>query len=118
VFFVFLCKNYLQEQLFPYGVVPFIRMTHGAKGPFPLFRRNLYCLRSWLEAGMALSCRVCGYSNYRISRFRMPDLMHLMLLRLPARCRNCDERTFVSLRHYLVLLRAHKERHKADPVTK
>lgn len=67
---------------------------------------------------MALSCRVCGFSNFRISRFRMPDLTHLLLLRLPARCRNCDERTFVSLRHYLVLLRARKERHREHPVTK
>ena len=67
---------------------------------------------------MAPSCRVCGFSNFRISRFRMPDLAHLILLRLPARCRNCDERTFVSLRHYLALYRTHRERHRVPPVTK
>jgi len=67
---------------------------------------------------MALSCRVCGFSNFRISRFRTQDLTQLILLRLPARCRNCDERTFIPLRHYLVLLRARKERHRVHPVTK
>jgi hypothetical protein len=69
---------------------------------------------------MEITCRFCGFSTFRTSRFRFKksDLGHLLLLRLPARCRNCDERTFVPLRLFLSLHRAHKERLKEHPSTK
>jgi hypothetical protein len=56
-------------------------------------------------------CRVCGFSNFRTSRFRFQksDLAHLLLLRFPVRCLNCDERSFTSLKNFLAVRRARKE---------
>ena len=69
---------------------------------------------------MAMFCRVCGFSNFRTSRFRFhaPDLAQLFLLRLPVRCINCDERVFISLGQFLSVRRARKERHREHHSTK
>ena len=63
---------------------------------------------------MARYCRFCGLSNLRTARFRFQasDLLRLLLLRLPVRCLNCDERGFASLRQFLKLRKARKARHK------
>lgn len=68
---------------------------------------------------MAIFCRLCGYSNFRTSRFRfqMLDLAHLLLLRLPVRCLNCDERAFTYFKNYLAVRRARKERHRVHHST-
>lgn len=61
---------------------------------------------------MAIYCCVCGLLNFRTSRFRSSDLSQLLLLRLPVRCLNCDERTFASVSQFLRLRREHKARHR------
>jgi hypothetical protein len=68
---------------------------------------------------MTIHCRVCGFSKFRTSRFRLkiPDLTHLLLLRLPVRCLNCDERSFTSLKKYLGVRHERKERHREHPST-
>ena len=69
------------------------------------------------EVAMEVFCRFCGLSNFRISRFRFraSDLSRLLLLRLPVRCMNCDQRIFLFLPQFLKLrneLRVrHQERH-------
>jgi hypothetical protein len=52
---------------------------------------------------MALYCRFCGLEKFRPShfRFRPSDLGQLLILRLPVRCLNCEERTFASLYQFL-----------------
>lgn len=62
---------------------------------------------------MATYCRTCGLSNFRTSRLRASDLSRLLLLRLPVRCLNCDERAFTSLNQFLKVRRARKARHRA-----
>lgn len=63
---------------------------------------------------MALYCRTCGISNFRIShfRFRSKDLLRLLLLRLPVRCLNCEERAFASLSQFLKVRDERKERRR------
>jgi hypothetical protein len=65
-------------------------------------------------------CRLCGFSNFRTSRFRFQksDLGHLLLLRLPLRCINCDERSFTSLAQFLSVRRARKALHKEQSSAK
>ena len=69
---------------------------------------------------MALYCRTCGMSIFRIShfRFRSSDLSRLLLLRLPVRCMNCDERRFASLRQFLKVRdeRSLRRRERRDTV--
>ncbi len=48
---------------------------------------------------MRLSCHRCGYSDFRLSRFRSSDLINLLFLRYPVRCRVCK------LRQHLFILR-------------
>jgi hypothetical protein len=68
---------------------------------------------------MELCCRFCGLSDFRISRFRFRalDLSRLLLLHLPVRCVNCDQRAFIFVPQFLKLrneLRARrKERHSS-----
>lgn len=61
---------------------------------------------------MAIFCHTCGTSNFRTSRLRASDLPHLLLLRIPVRCLNCDERAYTFLTHFLRLRREHRERHR------
>ena len=69
--------------------------------------------------GWYVFCSLCGFSNFRTSRFRfkMQDLAQLLLLRLPVRCLNCDERAFTSLKNYLAVRRVRRERHRVNPST-
>jgi hypothetical protein len=41
---------------------------------------------------MSLFCRYCGTRNFRISHFRRADLLRLLILQYPVRCRECLER--------------------------
>jgi hypothetical protein len=68
---------------------------------------------------MAIFCRLCGYSNFRPSRFlfKLPDLAQLLLLRLPVRCLNCDERAFTFFKNYFAVRRSRRERHRVNPST-
>jgi hypothetical protein len=43
---------------------------------------------------MSLVCRHCRVQNLRISRFRKTDLVRMLLLRYPVRCRECLERDY------------------------
>lgn len=43
-----------------------------------------------------MRCPYCGASHFRLSRLRISDLIHLLRLRYPVRCRLCRERTHVS----------------------
>ncbi len=46
---------------------------------------------------MPLRCGMCGLSNFRVSRLRKRDLLHLFLLKFPVRCRECSRRDYVSI---------------------
>jgi hypothetical protein len=77
------------------------------------------CLfRQKLETGMKHdSCRICGSSRFHPSHFRQKDLWQLLALRLPARCMNCNERTFLSFLQMLKLRNARKvRRQEISPV--
>jgi hypothetical protein len=41
---------------------------------------------------MSLVCRHCGTRRFRISRLRKADLVRVLLLQYPVRCRECLER--------------------------
>jgi hypothetical protein len=42
-------------------------------------------------------CHFCGGASLRRSRLRFSDLLWLLVLRLPVRCRRCSKRQFVFL---------------------
>jgi len=93
-----------------YGVVSFSGLVMTTWSIFlPLLR--LFLVWS-LEVKMAFHCNLCGFFDFRTSRFRfkLRNLANLLLLRFPVRCLNCDERKFTSLRNYLAVRRAQKER--------
>jgi DNA-directed RNA polymerase subunit RPC12/RpoP len=46
---------------------------------------------------MPYRCRKCGQSTVRISQFRLKDIVRLILLQSPVRCRTCRNRYYVSL---------------------
>lgn len=43
---------------------------------------------------MEKSCLCCGSEDLRLSRVRRSDLLRLLTLRLPIRCRICRQRDF------------------------
>jgi hypothetical protein len=43
---------------------------------------------------MPIRCGMCGFSDFRVSRFRKADIAHLFLLQFPVRCRACQRRDF------------------------
>jgi len=65
---------------------------------------------------MAKYCRVCGFSCFRTSRFhfQISDLLHLLLLCLPVRCSNCNERAYTSIKQFLDVRRARKARRRKN----
>jgi len=46
---------------------------------------------------MTAHCRACGSKNLRPSRLQLKDLVYLIILRYPVRCRTCRERFSVSI---------------------
>jgi hypothetical protein len=61
---------------------------------------------------MVLYCRFCGLEKFRPShfRFRPSDIARLLILRLPVRCLNCEERTYAPLNQFLKLRNEYKMR--------
>ncbi len=53
-----------------------------------------------------MTCSHCLSTEFRLSRFRWPDLESLALLQYPVRCSKCNSRAFVGLPLALVLLQA------------
>src|SRR5450631_3416886 len=43
---------------------------------------------------MSIHCKFCGSTDLRISRFRMKDAAHLIVLQYPMRCRVCRDRAY------------------------
>ena len=46
---------------------------------------------------MTIYCHACGSRNLRPSRLQLKDLVYLLILRYPVRCRNCRKRFSVSI---------------------
>jgi hypothetical protein len=44
-----------------------------------------------------MNCPYCDSSKVKRSRVRVKDLFQFLFLRLPVRCRNCQERGYVSV---------------------
>jgi hypothetical protein len=42
-------------------------------------------------------CSYCGSTELRLSRFRRGDLVKLVFLKRPVRCRLCSKRTYANL---------------------
>jgi hypothetical protein len=61
-----------------------------------------------------MECKLCGSTKFRVSRLRLPDLSHLIVLHYPIRCRVCYKREFVSLLKALKIRRANKARHEEE----
>lgn len=45
---------------------------------------------------MPICCFHCGSKNLRPSHLRAKDLVYFLLLRYPARCRDCRQRIYLS----------------------
>lgn len=56
---------------------------------------------------MSIHCQFCCSTDLRISRFRLKDIVHLMILHYPVRCWVCRERA------YLPILQIFKNRRDA-----
>lgn len=46
---------------------------------------------------MEMSCVECGASRFRLSRFRISDILRLLAFRYPIRCVECKRRTYASV---------------------
>ncbi len=59
-------------------------------------------------------CPYCQSDSLRKSKFRAGDFFQMLLLRLPVRCRNCQERSYVSISMSRQLQRESIIRHAQD----
>jgi len=57
------------------------------------------------------TCRLCGLSDFRVSRFRSTDLSHLFAFQYPVRCRKCGIRDYTSLLEAIKFKRESVKRH-------
>ena len=65
-----------------------------------------------------MKCPYCGSSRFRLSHLRFSDLVHLLVVRYPVRCRLCRERMYAFLPDAL-RLRGSLHASKADaPIEK
>ncbi len=55
-----------------------------------------------------MNCIYCGSSKIRTSRFRLKDLVRLLLFQFPVRCRACNERDYAGFLLVLNLRQAEK----------
>jgi hypothetical protein len=60
-----------------------------------------------------MNCHHCNSVKLRNSRFRLEDLIHLLKLQTPVRCRDCKMREYVSFPKALAVARAEKARRSA-----
>lgn len=66
-----------------------------------------------------MNCPNCESDRLRNSRYRAEDFFQLLLLRLPVRCRECQERSYVSIAKSRQIqreseVRREKNRHRAS----
>ncbi len=57
-----------------------------------------------------MTCHTCGFSNFRLSRFRFGDLSRLAVLQYPVRCRNCGTRAYSGWLSAFAIYRTRKTR--------
>jgi hypothetical protein len=60
---------------------------------------------------MSIHCQFCSSTDLRISRFRLKDLAHLMILYYPVRCWVCRERAYVPI---LQICKNRRDEHLRD----
>lgn len=65
-----------------------------------------------MKALGSVYCNHCGSSDFRPSRFRKLDLLHLLIFRFPVRCRDCSERLFVNARQFALIRRETEARRR------
>ncbi len=64
-------------------------------------------------------CRYCSKSDFRQSRFHREDIVHLLVLQLPVRCRNCHHRVYANIFYARTLPAANVRPTKAgEPASK
>jgi hypothetical protein len=61
---------------------------------------------------MSTICRDCGNSNFRTSHFRLEDVLRLLLLQYPVRCRVCEKRSFIFIWQVSKIKRDAQKRHR------
>jgi hypothetical protein len=61
-----------------------------------------------------MNCPHCDSSKMRTSRFRFGDVSRFLLLRMPVRCRNCQERSYTSISKAMHLRRDAKLRRASE----
>jgi len=59
---------------------------------------------------MPICCFHCGSNNLRLSHLRIGDVIYFLLLRYPARCRDCRLRFYLSFSRILKVRRYAKSR--------
>jgi hypothetical protein len=57
-----------------------------------------------------MKCSLCGSQRIHTSRFRRSDILHLFILQLPVRCRECLSRGYAGLSTVLSLRKTEKGR--------
>ena len=62
----------------------------------------------------SMTCPYCDSAKLRNSQFRAADLTQLLVLRLPVRCRDCHERSYVSVSKSRLIQRESKLRREQD----
>ena len=60
-------------------------------------------------------CPNCYNSDFRLSKFRSEDLLHLLLLKYPVRCRTCKERIYANAVQTLNLALKHRKTSPPEP---
>lgn len=65
---------------------------------------------------MMTRCMRCGESDFRPSQFRAEDLLLMVRLQFPVRCRTCHERHIVSLGGYRRIRREQSVRRAAHAI--
>ena len=65
-----------------------------------------------------MNCIYCHSTQIRLSRLRIPDLLRLLLLKIPVRCRSCQERVYTNIFAALLMAIAPKPRAKRPHLRK
>jgi len=55
----------------------------------------IFVVSTGFGATLTMDCPFCSSARLRNSRTRAADILHLLVLRSPVRCHNCQERLFV-----------------------
>jgi hypothetical protein len=65
-----------------------------------------------------MNCPFCDSTRLRNSRFRFEDAAQLLILRLPVRCRHCQERSYVGIMRARQIKQESKLRHAQARLSK